>query len=86
MRLDPRSGRGQAAARREVGSGELARGDEGEDVRIDPRAEGFDAISNQRIAPMLVAVKETDLQRHAFARQCSRQPSGLDHDAIIDHR
>ena len=34
---------------------------------------------------MLVAMEEPDLKRHALTRERPRQPSGLDHDAIIDH-
>lgn len=77
MRLDP--------ARREVGAGELATSDEFEHVRIDPRAQRLDSVPNERIAPVLVAMKETDLKRHAFARERPRQASGLCDDAIIDH-
>jgi tetratricopeptide (TPR) repeat protein len=77
MRLD--------AARWEVGAGELVRGDELENVRIDLRPKRFDAIPNERVTPVLVAMEETDLKRHAFARERPCQASGFDHNAIIDH-
>ena len=72
-------------ARREIGASELPRSDEAEHVRVDLRSQRFDAIPNERIASVLIAVKETNLQRHTFARERPRQSPGLDHDAVIDH-
>jgi hypothetical protein len=78
MRLDP--------ARREVGAGEFTTGNKLEHVRIDPCAQRFDAIPNERVAPVFIAVKKPDLQHKPQAGQRARQAPGLDHNAIIDHR
>ena len=74
------------AARGEVSAGEFRR----DATKSKTRALIF-ALSRstqsqtRRIAPMLVAVEETDLKGHAVARERSRQAPRLDHDAIVDH-
>jgi hypothetical protein len=60
------------AARRKVGAGELPRSDELKHVRINLRSQWFNAIPNERIASVFVAVEETDLQRHTFGRMRPR--------------
>ena len=74
------------AARRKVRPAKLATADEPEHVGVDPRAQRFDAIPNERIPPMFVAVKKPDLQRHSLSRERPRQTPRLDDDAIVEHR
>src|SRR5271167_2019240 len=78
MNVDP--------ARRKVAPAEFVLGDEVEYACVDLRPQRFDRVPHKRIAPMLVAVQKPDLQRHALAGERPRQSSGLDDDAIVDHR
>ena len=74
------------AARRKVSAAKLPTADEPEHAGVDPRAQRFDAIPNERIPPVFIRVQETDLQRHPLGRERPRQTPGLYNDHIIQHR